>query len=106
MSMPGLKLVEMERNRNEQRCCGAGGGVKAGLPDLALTIAKDRMNDARATGAEVLISTCPFCRRNLQDGRDDLKLEIRMDDLVVITANLMGLSTDINPLPLVRQKRQ
>jgi heterodisulfide reductase subunit D len=95
--MPGLKLVEMERNRNEQRCCGAGEGVKAGLPDLALAIAKDRMNDARATGAEVLISTCPFCRRNLQDGRDDLKLEIRMDDLVVITANLMGLSTDINP---------
>src|SRR5659263_743034 len=99
-SMPGLKLVEMERNRNEQRCCGAGGGVKAGLPDLALAIAKDRMNDAKATGAEVLISTCPFCRRNLQDGRDDLKLDIRMDDLVVITANLMGLSTDINaPAP-------
>jgi len=100
MSMPGLKFVEMERNRNEQRCCGAGGGVKAGLPDLALAIAKDRMNDARATGAQVLISTCPFCRRNLQDGRDDLKLDIRMDDLVVITANLMGLSIDIKtPAP-------
>jgi heterodisulfide reductase subunit D len=96
-SMPGVKLVEMERNRNEQRCCGAGGGVKAGIPDLALGVAKDRMGDAKATGAEVLISTCPFCRRNLLDGRDDLKMEMRVDDLVVLTANLMGLSTDVKP---------
>lgn len=51
MSMPGLKLVEMERNRNEQRCCGAGEGVKAGLPDLALAIAKDRMNQGNRCGS-------------------------------------------------------
>jgi len=96
-SIPGIKFVEMERNRYEQRCCGAGGGVKAGLPDLALSVAKDRLNDAVATGAEVLISGCPFCRRNLLDGRDDLKLDMKVDDIVVLTANLIGLSTDINP---------
>lgn len=96
-SMPGVKLMEMERNRHEQRCCGAGGGVKAGLPDLAVSIAKNRMSDARATGADILISTCPFCRRNLLDGRDELKLDIKVDDLVVLAAYLMGLSTDINP---------
>ena len=95
-SMPGVKLVEMERNRNEQRCCGAGGCVKAGLPDLALAVAKDRMNDAKATGAKVLISTCP-CRRNLLDGGDDLKMDMYVDDLVVLTANLMGLSIDVKP---------
>jgi heterodisulfide reductase subunit D len=44
-----------------------------------------------------LISTCPFCRRNLLDGRDDLKMDMYVDDLVVITANLMGLSTDVKP---------
>ncbi len=99
-SMPDLELVEMERNRNEQRCCGAGGGVKAGLPDLALNVAKDRVNDAKATGADVLISACPFCRRNLLDGRDELKLDMRVDDIVVLTAHLMGLSTDIkSPAP-------
>ncbi len=98
--MLGVKLVEMERNRHDQRCCGAGGGVKAGLPDLAVSIAKNRMNDARATGADILISTCPFCRRNLLDGRDELKLDIKVDDLVVLAAYLMGLCTDINsPAP-------
>jgi heterodisulfide reductase subunit D len=87
----------MERIREEQRCCGAGGGVKAGIPDLALGVAKDRMNDAKATGAKALISTCPFCRRNLIDGRDELKMDMFMDDLIVLVAYLMGLSTDIKP---------
>ena len=96
-SMPGIKLVEMKRNRKEQRCCGAGGGVKAGIPDLALGVAKARVTDAKETGAEALISTCPFCRRNLLDGRDELKLDMSVDDLVVLTANLMGLSTDVKP---------
>ncbi len=74
--------------------------MKAGIPDLALNVAKDRMNDARATGADTLISTCPFCRRNLLDGRDDLKMGMNVDDLVVLAANMMGLSTDINtPAP-------
>jgi len=96
-SMPGVKLVEMKRNRKEQRCCGAGGGVKAGIPDLALGVAKGRMNDAKETGAQALISTCPFCRRNLLDGRDELKMDMSVDDLVVLTAHLMGLSTDVKP---------
>ncbi|MBE0522175.1 MAG: (Fe-S)-binding protein [Candidatus Methanoperedenaceae archaeon] len=99
-SMPGIELIEMERNRNEQRCCGAGGGVKAGIPDLAQAVANARVNDALVTGAEALISTCPFCRRNLIDGRDELKADIAVDDLVVLAAHLMGLSTDIkSPTP-------
>ncbi len=71
--------------------------MKAGISDLALSVARDRMNDAKATGADVLISTCPFCRRNLLDGRDDLKMNMNVDDLVVLAANMMDLSTDINP---------
>jgi len=96
-SMPGVKLVEMTRNRDLQRCCGAGGGVKAGLPDLALGVAKARVQDALETKADALISACPFCRRNLIDGRDELKAELRVDDVVVLAANMLGLSTDIKP---------
>ncbi len=63
------------------------------------------MNDAKATGAKVLISKCPFCRRNLLDGRDDLKMDIYVDDLVVLIANLMGSQQMSNHPHRVPQKR-
>ncbi|MDF1531570.1 MAG: (Fe-S)-binding protein [Methanosarcinales archaeon] len=108
-SMPGANFVEMERNRDLQRCCGAGGGVKAGIPDLALGVATARIKDALDVKADILSSACPFCRRNLGDGRNNvLSLEtgdfnkrdkegndMQVEDLIVLTAELMGLSTKI-----------
>ncbi|MCL7413576.1 MAG: (Fe-S)-binding protein [ANME-2 cluster archaeon] len=108
-SMPGGNFVEMERNRELQRCCGAGGGVKAGIPELALGVASARIKDALDVKADILSSACPFCRRNLGDGRNSvMSLEtgdfnkrdnegndMQVEDLIVLTAELMGLSTKI-----------
>lgn len=69
--IPGLKLVEMERKEGYAYCCGAGGGVKSAFPDFALFTAKDRLKEAKRTGAEILISACPFCATNLQDAIRD-----------------------------------
>ncbi|MDR0827687.1 MAG: (Fe-S)-binding protein [Desulfovibrio sp.] len=61
-AIPGVKLVEMPRNREESRCCGAGGGVKANYPQMAAAIAADRLREAEETGAEMLVTMCPFCQ--------------------------------------------
>ena len=61
-AIPGLKLVEMPRNREASRCCGAGGGVKANYPQMAAAIARDRLEEAVATGADMLVTMCPFCQ--------------------------------------------
>jgi heterodisulfide reductase subunit D len=60
-AVPGLRLIEMPRNRRESRCCGAGGGVKAGYPQMAAAIAADRLREATETGADTLVTMCPFC---------------------------------------------
>ncbi|MBP2029152.1 heterodisulfide reductase subunit D [Methanohalophilus levihalophilus] len=94
-SIPGIKFVEMDRIKDNQRCCGAGGGVKAGIPDLALGIASSRVEDALAKKPDILSSACPFCKRNLSDGRDAVKAEdLEVEDVIVLTARAMGINLD------------
>lgn len=62
------RLVEMEDNREKARCCGAGGGVRSAFSDLSLQIARMRMDDAKKTRANSLVTCCPFCVLNLTDG--------------------------------------
>lgn len=61
-AIPGLKLVEMPHHGPNSRCCGAGGGVKSNYPDLADAICQDRVQEAIETGAEMLVTMCPFCQ--------------------------------------------
>ena len=75
-------LVEMKTIKENAKCCVAGGGVKKGFPELALDIAKSRIMEAEETGAEYLISICPFCYRNLADAIEDLNSKIKMVDLM------------------------
>ena len=65
--IPGIQLIEMKRNRNNAWCCGAGGGVKSQFSELAIDISKERVREAIETGAQVLLTSCPFCVGNLQD---------------------------------------
>ena len=82
--IPGLKLVEMKRNRNFAWCCGAGGGVKIGYPDWAVDISKERLEEASETGASIISSTCPFCKTNLSDARDKYDFDFLILDLMEI----------------------
>lgn len=82
--IPDLKLVEMKRNRNFSWCCGAGGGVKIGYPDWAIEISKERLEEAKETGATVITSTCPFCKTNLTDANSAYNFDFEVLDLMEI----------------------
>jgi len=75
-------LTEMKTNRKGAMCCGAGGGVRKGFPELSMDLAKSRIKEAEETGAEYLVSTCPFCYRNLSDAIEELNSNLKMVDLV------------------------
>jgi len=80
-SIPGIEMVEMDRNREFSWCCGAGGGVKSAFPDFALWCAKERIKEAESTGAEALVTSCPWCESNLMDsiGEGEMKIYSLID---------------------------
>lgn len=88
-SIPGVKLVEMERVREAAWCCGAGGGFRAGYPEVSLSVARERLREAESLGVEVLTSTCPFCWKNLNDAIKETNSGMVMKDIVEIVSEIL-----------------
>ncbi len=66
-SIPGLKLVEMERSRNKSMCCGAGGGGMF-KEESGTRINVMRAEQALDTGATMIGTACPYCMTMMIDG--------------------------------------
>ncbi len=80
-SIPGVRLREMERIRQYSWCCGAGGGVIDAYPEYALWTAVERLEEAEATGAEALVSACPWCERMFLDAARESGSRLEILDL-------------------------
>ena len=81
-AIPGVTLVEMERNRESALCCGGGGGnfsmdLLGGSPDSP---SRRRVREALTTGASILAVACPKCLTILEDA---VKVEGLDDKLIV-----------------------
>jgi Fe-S oxidoreductase len=81
-SIPGLRFNEMYRIKDYAWCCGSGGGVKEAYPDFAIWTANERIREAKAVGAEAIVSACPWCKRNFLDAAKQTGDKIEVLDLV------------------------
>ncbi|MCX7276065.1 MAG: (Fe-S)-binding protein [Burkholderiales bacterium] len=62
----GIKVVEMERNRERGRCCGGGGGAPFTDIPGSTRIPDIRIADAKSTGAGIVAVACPNCTAMLE----------------------------------------
>lgn len=92
--IPGLKLKEMERIMEYSYCCGAGAGVKSSFPEMAINTAKTRIEEAEDTGASILVSACPFCSTNLQDGITESGSKLKYYDISELLLMALGLEPE------------
>jgi Fe-S oxidoreductase len=70
-AVPGLELLEMDKNGKQTFCCGAGGGRMWMEEKRGTRINAERTRQALATGAEAVATACPFCLVMLRDGVAD-----------------------------------
>jgi len=67
-SIPDIKMVEMERNKENSFCCGGGGGHMWLEEHEGRRINELRTEQALETGAQKVVTACPFCLQMFDDG--------------------------------------
>jgi len=84
----GLTLVEMPRNRSNALCCGTNGWTHCTVANKAIQV--DRLREARATGADLLITACIKCQIHFKCAMEDYHLGdeigIEIKDLATLAA--------------------
>jgi Fe-S oxidoreductase len=77
-SIPGLKLIEMERHGNRSFCCGAGGGRMWMEEKIGKRINQMRTVQVTQTKAALIGTACPYCLTMLRDGIKEIGQEETM----------------------------
>ena len=87
----GVELREMERTRSASLCCGTSCWRACG--QVSKSIQVDRLREAKATGAEVLVTTCLKCQIHFKCAQEDPilgeQIEIQIRDLTTLVADML-----------------
>ena len=90
-AIPGLELIEMPRNRANALCCGTQAWLNCGTINKQIQV--ERLREASATGADILLTSCSKCQIHLncamQDGRLGEELKIKIEDITSFAARAL-----------------
>ncbi|RJQ63705.1 MAG: (Fe-S)-binding protein [Desulfobacteraceae bacterium] len=64
-AIPGIKFVELPRNRLNCQCCGGGGNLEMIDSTLSSEIAKSKIDEVLGTGAKAVVTSCQQCVRTM-----------------------------------------
>jgi Fe-S oxidoreductase len=67
--IPGLELIEMAESRENSLCCGMGGGRIWMETPMSERFSNLRLEQAIGVGAEVLVTSCPYCITQFEESR-------------------------------------
>lgn len=90
-SIPGVELVEMKGNREQCVCCGGGGNLEMVNPELSGRLAQAKIEEIKATGAEMVITACQQCVRTIQTAARRKKIPMTVMDIIeFVLKNMNG----------------
>jgi fumarate reductase (CoM/CoB) subunit B len=73
--IPGIKFIDIQQS---DRCCGAGGGVRAGRRNLSEEMSRIKVNLLTAPNPDIIATSCSFCFVQIADAvkRADLPTKV------------------------------
>jgi len=78
-------------------CCGAGGGVRSHVVELANSLTQDKCTNIAAAGADCIVTGCPFCLLQF----DNAQKAFSKDGIPVMhVSQLQALAMGIDPISL------
>jgi heterodisulfide reductase subunit D len=81
-SIPGITFVELPHNREDCQCCGGGGNLEMVDANLAAEIAKQKVEETLATGAQAVVTSCQQCVRTMLTYVRRNKIPLEVMDIV------------------------
>jgi len=87
----GLEFNEMPESREDSLCCGGGGGRIWMETPKGERFCDLRVEQAMEVGAEVLVTSCPYCIANFEDSRLTLDVteNIEVKDITEIIQEMI-----------------
>ena len=92
----GFELVEMRRHAESSLCCGTSCWISCG--QVSKNIQVERLEEACATGAELLVTACQKCQIHFKCAQNDPllgeKISIQIRDLTTLIAEKLSEGTE------------
>ncbi len=107
-AIPGVELVEMEHSGADAICCGVSSWVSCGATAKNIQIA--RLAEAKATGADVLVTACPKCQIHFRcalSGKvpgDRDAVDIPVEDITSLVAKALGVASPSEAVVKVKKQ--
>jgi Fe-S oxidoreductase/nitrate reductase gamma subunit len=95
-SIPGVSMVEMAHWGPDSLCCGGGGGRMWQELEGEQKLSEVRIREAANTGADAVVTSCPYCLIMLEDAvkTAELKRSLKVMDLNELVAKSLGLGDE------------
>ena len=65
----GARSIEYE---DKTACCGAGGGARSAVQDVALRLTEKKLEHMQKADVDCIVDACPFCHLQFDQGQFEL----------------------------------